>query len=190
MNDDLLRRLAKRLAPSNPESVMETLRSEPALQGDLGWLARILDAGDQLPMPPVPPAVSAALHDLMPSASPIRTEHAATIHDSRTAGELVGARGENTSGEAWTVVVTAASADVVVDGELCADGTTEVNGHVLVRDGEPRSFHVGAPGSGVAETRSDDSGQFSLGPLQSGEYELSARCPDFSISWSMRIGVR
>jgi hypothetical protein len=193
MRRELIERLAKRIAPRDPSSVTEALLEAPDLQGDLGWLQAALDASEQLRMPPVPGSLSDSLHSIMadrtvPPAKPvpIRVERAIRIHDSRSGGVLVGVRGEY-SGTGWTAMYTAASADVILDGDNRPDRRIEVSGQILIRSGEAQPFEISVIGDTTDTTSSDEFGQFSLGNLVAGIYEFSARCEGFEVHWTEAI---
>jgi hypothetical protein len=180
-----LDRLARRFG-GDPNELAIALRSRPTFQGDLGWLTRLLDAADQLPMPDVPADLSASLHDLMPPRADTRIEPAASIHDSRRDTVLVGARGEEQS-EGWTAAFSAASADVLIDGEPTAANKTDLSGHVLVRGDGSRPFTVRASGDSTVSVRTNDLGLFHLGALPNGPYEMSASCPEFELRWKIEV---
>jgi hypothetical protein len=194
MSEELIQRLARRISPENPEPTADALRRAPELRGDLAWLSGVLSAVDELPLPPVPPEVSASLHGIMAAGRPtpsaddpsFRTEHAVPIHDSRTAGVLVGVRGVHAN-EGWTIMYTATSADVIVEGNPGANGGTEVSGQILVRTGAAQPFHVAAAGSSDTSTRADGVGEFFLGELTAGDYEFTATCNDFAIQWTLPV---
>lgn len=180
-------RLARRFGGGDPNELAVALRSRPTFQGDLGWLTRLLDAADQLPMPEVPADLSASLHDLMPPRADTRIESAASIHDSRRDTVLVGARGEQRL-DGWTAAFSAASADVLIDGEPTADHETDVSGHVLVRGDGARPFTVRASGARTVAARTNSLGLFHLGSLPDGSYDMTARCPEFEVHWTIEVG--
>lgn len=188
MREDVLHRLASRLAIGDVDDVIESLRRSPELQGDLGWLDEILDAADVLSLPPVPADVSAKLHALWPEPGPARTERAALIHDSRSAGDLVGVRGvHRTSG--WTALFTAATADIAVDGTPASDGATTLSGQVLSRATTAGTYDVVLTGPTEAiSTHCDDVGQFELGSVPNGTYTLAASTPDHTIAATIDVG--
>ncbi|NNC79159.1 MAG: hypothetical protein HKN94_03305 [Acidimicrobiales bacterium] len=182
-----LDRLAQKFGDGDPDQLAHALRSRPTFQGDLTWLSQLLDAAEQLPMPDVPASVSASLHDLMPSRRDLRMEDAASIHDSRRDTVLVGARGEQHL-DGWTAAFSAASADVLIDGDPTTADQTDISGHVLVRGDESRAFTVRATGDHNIAVRSNELGLFHLGSLPNGVYEMSARCPEFEVQWSIEVG--
>lgn len=172
MRDDLIRRLAERVAPENPDRARLALDRSPELAGDLRWLAELFDAADRLPLDDVPPHVSAGLHRLFRGNEPAtdRHEDAVAIHDTRHGEELVGVRGHND--DAWTMMFTAPSADVVVDGRPTAAGV-HLTGQVLFRTGVSEALHVTAVGSRSCTNLSDDVGQFDLGVLDPGPWTIT-----------------
>lgn len=180
-------RLARRFGGGDPAELAVALSSRPTFQGDLGWLTRLLDAADELPMPDVPADLSASLHDLMPRRADTRIEPAATIHDSRRDSVLVGARGEEQP-EGWTAAFSAASADVLIDGEPTAEHETDLSGHVLVRGDGARPFTVRASGGRTVAVRTNSLGLFHLGSMPNGLYEMAASCPDFELRWTIEVG--
>jgi len=180
-------RLVRRFGGGDPNELAVALRSRPTFQGDLGWLTRLLDAADQLPMRDVPADLSASLHELMPPREDTRIEPAASIHDSRRDTVLVGARGEDAP-EGWTAAFSAASADVLIDGEPTAEHDTDLSGHVLVRGDGARPFTVRASGNRTFAVRTNDLGQFHMGSLPNGPYEMSASCPEFELRWTIEVG--
>jgi len=182
-----LDRLALKFGGGDPNQLAQALRSRPTFQGDLSWLSELLDAAEQLPLPEVPASVSASLHDLMPSRRDLRMEDAASIHDSRRDTVLVGARGEQYA-DGWTAAFSAASADVLIDGEPITANQTDISGHVLVRGEDSRAFTVRATGDYNIAVRTDELGLFHLGSLPNGVYAMSARCHDFEVQWSIEVG--
>ncbi len=187
MRDDVLHRLASRLADADVEAVIESLQRSAELQGDLGWLDEILDAAELLVLPPVPVDVSAKLHALWPESRLPRTEVAALIHDSRSAGELVGVRGVHRS-TGWTALFTAASADIAIDGSPTNAGATVLSGQVLSRTSAGASYEVILTGPVEVSTHSDDVGQFEIGAVPPGEYTLSASTADHTLTATIGVG--
>ncbi len=187
MRDDVLHRLASRLAVTDVDAVIESLQRSPELQGDLGWLDEILDAAEVLSLPPVPGNVSARLHALWPEPSSPRPENAALIHDSRSAGELVGVRGiHRTSG--WTALFTAASADIAIDGSPRRASTTMLTGQVLSRATTGATYEISLRGPAEVSTRSDEVGQFEIGSIPHGQYTITASTSDHIITASIDVG--
>lgn len=188
MREDVLHRLASRLATGDVDDVIESLRRSPELQGDLGWLDEILDAADVLSLPAVPADVSAKLHALWPEPGPVRTEQAALIHDSRSAGDLVGVRGvHRTAG--WTALFTAPTADIAIDGTPSSEEVTTLSGQVLTRATTDGPYSVSITGTAeVASTHCDDVGQFQLGPVPNGTYTLTASTAEHAIAATIDVG--
>ena len=192
MRKQLIARLAKRIAPRDPSLAIKALQEAPDLQGDLGWLQAALDASEQLRMPRVPRSLSDSIHAIMADRTvvskrvPLRVESALRIHDSRAGGVLVGVRGEH-PGTGWTAMYTAASADVILDGDKRPDGRTEVSGQILIRSGEAQPFEISVIGDTTDTTSADEFGQFSLGNMADGTYEFAAQCEEFEVRWTEAI---
>ena len=188
MRSEVIARLAERLPSNNFDALIDSLNRSPELQGDLQWLNDVLDAADELPLPEVPTSVSARLHGLWPTAASQRRESATLIHDSRSAGELVGVRGiQRTAG--WTALFTAASADFAIDGSPSENvGFTRVAGQVLSRSTDRPEYTVRASGPTVTIAITDDVGQFVLGELPHGTYELEAEAQDHLITATISVG--
>lgn len=187
MRDRILHRLASRLPHTDVDAVIESFQRSPQLQGDLGWLVDILDAADILALPMVPTDVSARLIGLWPDDQPRRLETATLIHDSRSAGELVGVRGMHRS-SGWTSLFTAVSADIAIDGEPQDTGATIVGGQILGRSSGASAYVVTVSGPIVATTTSDAVGQFDLGQLPDGRYEFEATAVDHILSAILDVG--
>lgn len=188
MRSEVISRLAARLPSTDFDALIESLHRSPQLQGDLQWLSDVLDAADELPLPEVPPSVSARLHALWPGATSPRHEEATLIHDSRSAGELVGVRGiHQTTG--WTALFTAASADFAIDGAPNeSSGLTLVAGQVLTRSHDLPPYKIRASGPIEAATVTDNVGQFVLGDLPRGTYRLEAEANDHLMTATIDIG--
>lgn len=186
MRDDLIRRLAERVAPENPERARLALDRSPELAGDLTWLADMFDAADHLPLEDVPPHVSAGLHRMFRGTQPAAShpEDAVAIHDSRHGEELVGVRGEGD--DAWTMMFTAPSADVVVDGRPTTDAT-HLTGQVLLRTGGTEAFEVTAVGSGSVTHHTDELGQFDLGALDAGSWTITVAGDNTQLTFRVEL---
>lgn len=190
---DAVDRLALRFAGDNPNELAAALRKRTTFQGDLGWLEQLLDAAEELPVPLVPTRLSGALHNLMPPALDLRTEIAASIHDSRHDSVLAGARGDHHSTDksnldGWTAACSAASADVLLDGDPISEDFTDLSGHILVRSNEPRPFTITASGPESVSVRSNNFGLFHLGQVSNGIYKMRARCADYEVRWDIEVG--
>lgn len=161
-------------------------------RGDDSWLAKALSAAEQLPLLLVPRRVSDSLHRIMAdrntaaNVSPLRVEIAVPIHDSRSGAALVGVRGEY-SGQGWTAMYTAASADVILDGDRRTNGSTEISGQLLMRTGSEQQFDISVTGQTIRTTSSDDAGQFCVGELEPGEYKFSAQGAGLELRWTETI---
>lgn len=190
---DAVHRLALRFASDDPSELAAALRKRTTFQGDLGWLEQLLDAAERLPVQSVPTRLSGVLHNMMPPAADLRTELAASIHDSRHDSVLVGARSDQDSTDqpnldGWTAACSAASADVLLDGDPISDDSTDISGHILVRSNEPRPFTITATGPESVSVRSNHFGLFHLGPVSNGSYEMRARCADYEVRWDIEVG--
>lgn len=187
--DDLIMRLARRVNPQDPEAEADSLRSQKTFQGDLSWLQDLFAAGDALPMPPVSEALSASLVSIgIPSDFMAELEllEAVVIHDSRSAGELVGVRGAATDTEAWTIVFSSPNADLIIDGTPEGDEGTMIRGHVLHRAQEAGSYRL-VDGTGSWQTFSDESGKFEIGRLVPGHYEFEVHSDTHRFSWELDL---
>lgn len=184
---DLVLALAHRFRGEAPEVLAEAFRRLPTFQGDLTWLERLLEAAEDLPLPEVPPAVSAAVHDLMPPDDHVRIEDAATLHDSRSSRVLVGSRDDGSGVDGWTMTASAPSADIVVDGLPTGDGEVTITGQLLARSTSLDTATIKLTGTTESLSRSDAIGAFSLGTVPPGSYHLSARTPDYVIRFDFEV---
>jgi hypothetical protein len=56
-----------------------------------------------------------------------------------------------------------------------------------MRVDEPRAFTISVDGPVSFSTRTNSVGVFHLGQLPEGAFEMSARCADFVLRWSIEV---
>lgn len=191
MSDELLRRLAERINPQDPDGTSALLRTSPTFQADLGWLERLFAVADAQPLPPVPESLSASLLRIAERDSDevelfAQLERAVLIHDSRSDTELVGVRGAASTAEAWTAIYSTPAADLIIDGTPEGPGRTAISGHVLNRAGEQFVVRITEPVSDrVVST--DTAGIFDLGTFEAGQYKLRVEGGGLGFLWELTL---
>ena len=191
-DSDLVAQLAYRLNPDDPTKAHEQLASSPLLDGDGHWLRTLMAATNQLRGPEVPPDLHTRLVDLFANddmnqrwAGPM--EETVSILDTRDELELVGLRGP-TKSQAWTVVLSAPSGELLIDG-ISQDGVTTLEGQLLERDPVvvPASYRVRIGGKPQA-IEVDSLGRFSMGEFQPGTYSFELEGSRFALRWKLDVG--
>lgn len=141
------------------------------------WLEQVVRAGDRLPLPEVPPALSQRLRRMLDPPALAEHHELELVHDSRREQRLVGVRGP-AAVRGWTLWYASQRADLVVDvlpvgrtGQFTLEGQLLMHGD----DGDdPVAFRTHLRGPVDVEAATDWLGRFELGTVPEGRYVLRA----------------
>lgn len=191
MSDDLLRRLAQRLRPQDPESCLAELKTDPEFQGDLSWLESTLKAADFLPVADVPEDLHNRLAGLLatrePSPPDTPVEDAVQVHDSRDSPEFAGVRSAAlATRDTWSLLFSAPSADLLIDVAVRESSLVRLSGQLLPRSGGRVRFSVHGGGISAA-VEGDEYNTFVLDGVTGVDNTFLLVTDGYAIRWQVEI---
>lgn len=185
--DEALRRLAPHLTPEELDLLRRRLDGEPDTE-QVDWLERLVEAAAALPLVEVPPVLAQALRRQMRGPADV-VEHLAVLRsDSRTAGDLVGVRGDE-SAEGWTWSFACEVADVLVDVWPRNDRRFDLDVQLIASDGERTAFAADLLGDESWTSTSDELGRTSFDGVGAGTYTIRLDCGDDVIVAELTLDV-